>query len=80
MSLKNEDVKVGDLVLLKPGRVLFTRGIPNFNDRQAIVLKINDSGVEGLCEVMCLDDNYVTVAHVEMDIEKVVSLEESGLV
>jgi len=74
MSLKNKDIKVGDLVLLKPEMMLIPPRGP------VIVLKINDSGVEGLCEVMYLSDNYVTSAHVEMDIEKVVTLEASGLV
>lgn len=74
MALKNEDVKVGDLVLLKPGVMLVPPRGP------VIVLKINDSGVEGLCEVMYLSDNYITAAHVDMDIERVVTLEASGLV
>ncbi len=69
MSLKNEDVKVGDLVLLKPEMMLIHPHGP------ALVLKINNSGVEGLCEVMYLSDRYVTSAHVEMDIEKIVVIE-----
>lgn len=74
MSLKDEDVKVGDLVLLKPEMMLEPPRGP------VIVLKINDSGIKGLCEVMYLSNNYVTSAHVGMDIEKIVTLEGSGLV
>lgn len=73
MSLKDEDVKVGDLVLLKPEMMLLPPCGP------VIVLKINDAGVKGLCQVMYLNDNYVTSAHVSMDIEKIVTLEGSGL-
>ena len=73
MALKAEDVKVGDLVLLKPEMMLEPPRGP------VIVLKVNDGGVEGLCEVMYLHNNYVTSAHVDMDIEKVITLEGAGL-
>jgi len=73
MVLKDEDVKVGDLVLLKPEMMLEPPRGP------VIVLKVNDGGVAGLCEVMYLHNNYVTSAHVGMDIEKVITLEDAGL-
>mgnify|MGYP001107597744 CR=1 FL=1 len=73
MSLGDKDIKVGDLVLLKPEMMLVPPRGP------AIVLKVDHGGVLGLCEVMYLHNNYVINAHVDMDIERVVTLEGSGL-
>ena len=67
MGLKVGDVKIGDLVMLKEEMMLVSPRGP------VIVLKTDLSGVQGLCEVMYLSNNYVIPADTEMDIDRIIN-------
>lgn len=67
MSLKAGDVKIGDLVTLKEEMMLIPPRGP------VIVLKTDVAGLQGLCEVMYLSDNYIIQADTEMDIDRIIN-------